>query len=520
MFLKAKMIKTTIHRNRHVNWLIRRSLNNKEVASSKKGAVIVYTGKYTGRSPKDKFIVDTSDIHLRIDWKNNQSLSVENYERLRKKTINYLNSKKELYVFDGFVGADEQYKLHVRIVTEYAYQALFSNHLLRRPTNEELKKHRPQLTIYSAPNCQADPKKEGTNSEAFVVLNLEKMTVLIGGTKYSGEIKKSIFSIMNILLPAKNVLPMHCSANVGKDGKTALFFGLSGTGKTTLSADPKRQLIGDDEHGWSKNGVFNFEGGCYAKCVHLKKENEPQIWNAIRHQSLLENVIIRPDGEFDFDDISLTENTRVCYPVEFIENAILSGVGKHPSNILFLTADAFGILPPVAKLDVNGAMYHFMSGYTCKLAGTERGITEPKATFSAFFGGPFMALKPIVYANLLKQYLQKYKTKVYLVNTGWSGGPYGVGHRISIKDTRAIVTSILDGKIGKNKFRHDPLFNLNVPISMPEVNQEILNPRNLWHNKKDYDDKAKNLALLFTNNFKKFSRVPREIMKAGPKYVI
>lgn len=505
------------YRNPHVDWLIEHSLKKKEVVRAKNGALIVYTGKYTGRSPKDKFIVDTASVHNKIDWGPvNQPISEQIFDRLYKKINSHLSKQKDLYIFDGFVGADETYKLHVRVASEFAYQVLFATHLLRRPTPEELKSHIPQLTILSAPNCLADPKIDGTNSEVFIVLNMDKMVVLIGGTKYSGEIKKSIFSTMNILLPQKKVLPMHCSANMGSDGSTALFFGLSGTGKTTLSADPKRKLIGDDEHGWSKNGIFNFEGGCYAKCIHLKKENEPQIWNAIRHQSLLENVVLKPNGELDFDDKRFTENTRAVYPVEFIENAVLSGVGGHPKYVIFLTADAFGVLPPVSRLSINQAMFHFMSGYTSKLAGTERGITEPKATFSAFFGGPFMALKPLVYANLLKYYLQKYKTKVYLVNTGWSGGAYGVGKRISIKDTRAIITAILEGKLDKKQCIHDGVFNLDVPTAIPEVNSKILSPRNLWKDKKAYDGKARELAKLFIENFKKFKNVPKPIINACP----
>lgn len=507
-----------VFRNLPVNELISHSLKKKEVVMAKNKALIVYTGKYTGRSPKDKFIVDTSSIHDKIDWGTvNQPISEERFEKLYKKISNYLSKRDHLYIFDGFVGADESYKLHVRVVSEFAYQALFATHLLRRPTPEELTSHSPQLTILSAPDCFADPKKDGTNSEVFIVLNMKKMIVLIGGTKYSGEIKKSIFSAMNIILPQKKVFPMHCSANMGSDRSTSLFFGLSGTGKTTLSADPKRKLIGDDEHGWSKNGIFNFEGGCYAKCIHLKKENEPQIWNAIRHQSLLENVVLKPDGELDFDDRRFTENTRAVYPVEFIENAVLSGVGGHPKYVIFLTADAFGVLPPVAKLTINQAMYHFISGYTSKLAGTERGITEPKATFSAFFGGPFMALKPFVYANLLKSYLQKYRTKVYLVNTGWSGGSYGVGKRISIKNTRSIITAILEGKLDKEKTHHDQTFNLEVPFRVPLVNKKILTPRNLWHDKNAYDSKAKELAELFIQNFKKISGIPKSIINAGPR---
>jgi len=506
-----------VHRNPHIDWLANKSLDKKEVVKTKTGALLVYTGKYTGRSPKDKFIVDTPSIHEKINWDaTNVAMTEENFEKLYKKVSSHLSNQDDLYIFDGFAGADKKYKLHVRVVSEYAYQTLFTTHLLRRPTAAELLTHTPQLTVLSAPNCFADPKTDGTNSETFIVLNMKKKIVLIGGTKYTGEIKKSIFSVMNILLPEKNVLPMHCSANVGHEGKTALFFGLSGTGKTTLSADPNRQLIGDDEHGWSENGIFNFEGGCYAKCINLKKESEPQIWGAIRHQSLLENVVIKPDGEIDFTDPHYTENTRVVYPIEFIENAVLSGVGGHPSYVIFLTADAFGVLPPVAKLSIHAAMYHFMSGYTSKLAGTERGITEPKTTFSPFFGGPFMALKPLVYANLLRDYLKKYKTKIYLVNTGWSGGVYGVGKRISIHATRAIITAILEGKLDETAYHHDDIFNLDVPKEVPLVNSQILKPRQLWRDKKEYDTVAKSLVTAFQDNFKKFKNIPDTIINAGP----
>jgi phosphoenolpyruvate carboxykinase (ATP) len=506
-----------VHRNPHIDWLTDKSLDKKEVVKTKTGALLVYTGKYTGRSPKDKFIVDTPSIHDKINWNTtNVAMTEENFEKLYQKVSSHLSNQDDLYIFDGFAGADKKYKLHVRVVSEYAYQTLFSIHLLRRPTAAELLTHMPQLTVLSAPNCFADPKTDGTTSETFIVLNMEKKIVLIGGTKYSGEIKKSIFSVMNILLPEKNVLPMHCSANVGHDGKTALFFGLSGTGKTTLSADPNRQLIGDDEHGWSENGIFNFEGGCYAKCINLKKESEPQIWGAIRHQSLLENVVIKPDGEIDFTDPHYTENTRVVYPIEFIENAILSGIGGHPSYVIFLTADAFGVLPPVAKLSIHAAMYHFMSGYTSKLAGTERGITEPKVTFSPFFGGPFMALKPLVYANLLRDYIKKYKTKIYLVNTGWSGGVYGVGKRISIHATRAIITAILEGKLDETTYHHDDVFNLDVPKEVPLVNSQILKPRQLWRDKKEYDTVAGSLVTAFQDNFKKFKNIPDTIINAGP----
>lgn len=507
----------SINRNLPALQLAQTAIELKEVTPGPNQTVVVYTGKYTGRSPKDKFIVDDSFSHDKINWgKTHQPISPDIFENLYKKMSAYLSSVNNLYIFDGFAGADEEYKIHVRVVSEYAYQALFSSHLLRQPTQQELQSHSPQLTILSAPGCLADPSTDNTNSEAFIVMNLAKNIVLIGGTKYSGEIKKSIFSFMNIMLPQKGVFPMHCSANMGHGGRTALFFGLSGTGKTTLSADPNRQLIGDDEHGWSKNGIFNFEGGCYAKCIKLHKENEPQIWNAIRDGALLENVALKENGDFDFDSSSFTENTRAAYPLSYIENAVLAGVGGHPSYIIFLTADASGVLPPVAKLDHNAAMYHFMSGYTSKLAGTERGVTEPKATFSSFFGDPFMSLKPMVYANLLDQYTATYKTNVYLVNTGWSGGAYGVGQRISIKDTRSIVTAILEGKLDNTSYRRDPIFNLEIPESVPGVNANILNPRELWQDKTAYDAKAKELANLFIENFKKFKDIPQKIVNAGP----
>src|SRR3989339_23875 len=436
-----------VYRNAKVKELIDRSLSRKETVTSKTGALVVYTGKYTGRSPKDKFIVDTPSYHEKINWGQvNQPMSEAHFNKLYKKITSHLSKAEELYIFDGVAGADKQHSLPTRIVSEFAYQALFSTHLLRQ----------------------------------------------------------------------KNVFPMHCSANIGRDGKAALFFGLSGTGKTTLSADPNRYLIGDDEHGWSENGIFNFEGGCYAKCINLKKESEPQIWGAIRHGSMLENVVLNKDGVPDFTDASLTENTRVVYPIEYIENAVIDGVGPHPTNILFLTADATGTLPPVAKLNVNQAVYYFLSGYTSKLAGTERGIKDPVATFSAFFGGPFMALKPLVYADLLKTYIKKYKVNVYLVNTGWQGGAYGVGKRISIKDTRAIVTGILEGNLGEEKYRDDKFFNLKIPLHVKGVDSKILDPKAMWKDKQAYDVKAKELVLKFIENFKKFGEIPKPIINAGP----
>lgn len=507
----------SVHRNLPIDTLVSHALAKKEVVSSKTGAVVVYTGKYTGRSPNDKFIVDTSLAHDLVDWgKVNMPISQKHFDRLYKKMSSYLSALDQLYIFDGFAGADEKYKLHVRVVSEYAYQSLFMQHLLRRPTPDELKTHIPTFTVLCAPGCVSDPATDGTNSEAFIILNFEKMFVMIGGTKYAGEMKKSIFTVLNYLLPLQGVLPMHSSANIGKDGTSALFFGLSGTGKTTLSADPDRMLIGDDEHGWSENGLFNFEGGCYAKCINLKKTSEPLIWNAIRDGALVENVVLKKDGSFDFTDDSITENTRVGFPIHYIEDTVVSGVGPHPKTVIFLTADAFGVLPPVARLDIDASVYHFLSGYTSKLAGTERGITTPKATFSAYFGAPFMPLKPKVYADLLKKYLKKYKSDVYLINTGWIGGGYGVGKRISIEDTRKIVTAVLNKKIAKN-YRHDTTFNLDVPKKVPGIEASLLNPRNLWKDKKAYDTKAKELAGLFLANFTKYSDIPKSVIKAGPQ---
>lgn len=506
----------TVHRNLSPDALVSHAVKKKEAVLSKSGAVVVYTGKYTGRSPNDKFIVDTPLVHDQIDWgKVNMPISQQHFKKLYKKMSAYLSALDHLYIFDGFAGADEKYKLHVRVVSEYAYQSLFMQHLLRRPTPEELKTHTPTFTVLCAPGCVADPATDGTNSEAFIILNVEKMFVMIGGTKYAGEMKKSIFTVLNYLLPLQGVLPMHSSANIGKDKTSALFFGLSGTGKTTLSADPDRMLIGDDEHGWSENGIFNFEGGCYAKCINLKKTSEPLIWNAIRDGALVENVVLKKDGSFDFTDDSITENTRVGFPIHYIEDTVVSGVGPHPKTVIFLTADAFGVLPPIARLDNDSAIYHFLSGYTSKLAGTERGVIEPKVTFSAYFGAPFMPLKPNVYGSLLKKYLKKYKSKVYLINTGWIGGPYGVGKRISIEDTRKIVTAALEDKI-PNIFRHDKVFNLSVPKRVPGIKASLLTPRNLWKDKKAYDEKAKELANLFVENFKKYKDIPRRVIKAGP----
>lgn len=507
-----------IHRNLSVPQLVSASLKNNEGVLSSTGALVVNTGKYTGRSPDDKFIVDTPAVHNDIAWgKVNVPISKEKFDGIYRRMTAYLQNR-EIYIFDGFAGADETNKLSFRIVNELASQNLFIHQLLIRPNAEQLESFSPDYTIIAAPGFQCIPEIDGTHSEAAIIIDYENHIVLIAGSRYSGEIKKSVFSVMNFVLPKKGVLPMHCSANIGKDGDTALFFGLSGTGKTTLSADPDRMLIGDDEHGWSNTGIFNFEGGCYAKCINLSRENEPQIWDAIKFGALVENVVIDPEtGVLDFNDGSLTENTRVGYPVDYIPNAAIPGIGGIPNTVIFLTADAFGVLPPVAKLDKNMAMYHFVSGYTSKLAGTERGITEPQATFSTCFGAPFLPLDPSIYAEMLGEKIEKTGANVYLVNTGWSGGKYGVGKRISLKYTRAMVSAILSGELEKSEFVLDPVFNVYVPKSCPNVPSEILSPKNTWADAAEYDKVADDLVKRFEANFAKYTNMSTEIVNAGPK---
>ena len=506
------------YRNLSPAELVEFALKRGEGKLSNTGAFVVKTGKYTGRSPDDKFVVDSPAVHDDIAWgKINVPMTEEVFNRIYDKMVAYLQNR-ELFIFDGFAGADPKYRMGFRVINEMASQNLFIHQLLIRPTEEELKNFSEDFTIIAAPGFKCIPEVDGTHSEAAILVNYEKRLVLIAGSQYSGEIKKSVFSVMNYFLPKKNVFPMHCSANLGKDGDTALFFGLSGTGKTTLSADPDRILIGDDEHGWSDDGVFNFEGGCYAKCINLSEENEPQIWNAIRFGSLVENVVMDDETrEFDFDDGSLTENTRVGYPVDFIPNAAIPGVGNQPKTVIFLTADAFGVLPPIAKLDKNMAMYHFVSGYTSKLAGTERGITEPQTTFSTCFGAPFLPLDPSVYAEMLGKKVEETDANVYLINTGWSGGPYGVGKRMSIKYTRAMVTAALTGALENVKFDLDPIFNVYIPTECPNVPAEVLNPRNTWADKDAYDKAAKDLAARFVKNFTKYDHMSKEIVEAGPK---
>jgi phosphoenolpyruvate carboxykinase (ATP) len=515
--LRLENLGAKVHRNLNVGKLVEYALKNEGATLTESGALSINTGKYTGRSPSDRFIVDSPSVHDKINWgKVNVPISEEVFEKLYQRIKDYLN-KKEVYVFDGFVGADKNYRMPIRVINELAYQNLFSQQLFIKPQEEELNKFLPEFTVVVAPGCVANPEIDGTNSEAYIILNLEKKTVIIGGTKYCGEIKKSIFTVMNYILPLKGVMPMHCSANLGKAGDVALFFGLSGTGKTTLSADDNRMLIGDDEHGWTNDGVFNFEGGCYAKCIRLSKENEPQIWKAIKFGTVVENVVVDETGKPDYDSEEYTENTRAGYPVTYIDNALECGTGGNPSTIVFLTADATGVLPPISKLTKEQAMYHFMAGYTSKLAGTERGIVEPTATFSTCFGAPFMPLSPQTYAELLGKKIDKHDVKVYLVNTGWSGGGYGVGKRMKLAYTRAMVNSAIEGKLDDVQYETDLIFNLAIPKECPEVPSEVLNPSNVWIDKEAYSKAAKKLASDFVDNFKKFKDVSQDIINAGPK---
>jgi phosphoenolpyruvate carboxykinase (ATP) len=509
---------TKVHRNLSVANLVDIAVQKNEGMVTSTGSLSVKTGKYTGRSPDDRYIIYDDETHENVDWgKINHQFPTGIFDKILDKMRKFIEGK-EIFVFDGFVGADKENRLSIRIITDHAWQSLFARQLFVRPSAEELESHEPEFTVICLNDFEAIPEVDGTNSNIFILINLSKKIVLIGGTSYAGEIKKSIFSVMNYLLPKRGVFPMHCSANIGKDGDTALFFGLSGTGKTSLSADQDRMLIGDDEHGWSDKGIFNFEGGCYAKCINLKKESEPQIWNAIKSGAVLENVVIdKQDLKPNFDDSTITENTRAAYPLDYIPGAVIPSLGGHPKVIIFLTADALGVLPPVSKLTKEGAMFHFMSGYTSKLAGTERGIKEPNAVFSECFAAPFMPRPASVYAKMLGEKIKKHNTVVYLVNTGWSGGPYGVGKRIPIKYSRAMVTAALTGALDIVKYRHDDLFNLDVPTECPGVPSEILDPKNTWEEKDSYDLSAKKLAQMFIENFEKFKNVLPEIRQAGPK---
>ena len=494
------------------------ALSRSEGVLASNEALVVSTGKFTGRSPKDKFIVRAPESEKNVWWGTvNRDISQEHFEKLYKKMVAAMN-EKELYVADLFAGADPTYRLPIRVINEYAWHNLFCHQLFIRPNPAELAEHRPQFTIIDMPSVKADPATDGTTSSTFIILNLEKGLILIGGTEYAGEMKKSIFTTLNYLLPLQGVMPMHCSANIGPKGDTAIFFGLSGTGKTTLSADPLRKLIGDDEHGWSDRGVFNFEGGCYAKCIKLSKEQEPQIWAAIKRGSVLENVVLDKDGVPDYNDTSKTENTRAAYPLNFISNSVEPSLGGHPKNIILLTADAFGVLPPISRLTKEQALYHFISGYTAKLAGTERGVTEPEPNFSTCYGAPFMVHHPNVYADLLGKKIDQHEVKCWLVNTGWTGGGYGEGKRMNLPFTRAMVNAALAGELDHVKTIEDPIFGLHIPVSVPNVPNEILNPRDTWVDKSEYDREAKELASKFVENFKKYEAGTAEaIRNAGPK---
>jgi phosphoenolpyruvate carboxykinase (ATP) len=505
------------NRNLSVAELMEESVRRQETVLTHEGALRATTGAFTGRSPKDKYIVADPAVKAFIDWNSiNQPMEPAQFTQILQLVQTYLKGK-ELFLFDGFVGAVSNYRLPIRVINEYAWHNLFAHQLFIRPTVAELKTHSAKFTVISVPNLKIDPKTNGTRSETVIALSFERKLVIITGTHYAGEMKKSIFSVMNYLLPDQGVLPMHCSANQGKEGDVALFFGLSGTGKTTLSADPERYLIGDDEHGWSDQGVFNFEGGCYAKCIGLSKEREPQIWDAIRFGTVLENVVLDENRQPDFKDSSLTENTRAAYPIDYIPDAIIPGVAGHPNVILFLTADAFGVLPPISNLNSAQAMYHFLSGYTSKLAGTERGVTEPQATFSACFGAPFLPRPAHVYAEMLGEKITKYGVQVYLVNTGWTGGSAGIGERMNLHYTRAMVTAAINGSLRQVGHTIHPIFGLSMPTQCPGVPAHLLHPRNTWDNKAAYDQKAKELADRFQQHFAKFTHVPAAIRRAGPK---
>jgi phosphoenolpyruvate carboxykinase (ATP) len=484
------------------------------------GPLVVRTGVFTGRSPNDKFVVDEPSSREHIWWgPANRPIGEDSFAELHRRMASYLHGK-DIYVQDLYCGADPEYRMPIRIITQYAWHSLFARNLFIQPSPPELAVHEPQFVVIDCPGFHAYAETDKTNSDVFILVNFAKRMVLIGGTEYAGEIKKSIFTAMNYYLPFKNVLPMHCSANYGPAGDTALFFGLSGTGKTTLSADSSRTLIGDDEHGWSDSGVFNFEGGCYAKVIRLSPEGEPEIYAATRRfGTVLENVGIDTHSRrLDLDDYSLTENTRAAYPITHIPNATRSGRGGHPKNVVFLTADAFGVLPPVARLTPEQTMYHFISGYTAKVAGTERGVTEPKATFSACFGAPFMAQHPDVYSRLLGEKIVKHDVACWLINTGWTGGPYGVGQRIKLSYTRAMINSALNGDLDAVDYTRDPLFGLQVPARCPGVPHEVLQPRETWLDKEAYDLQARELAGMFVENFKRFeSQVAEQIREAGPR---
>jgi len=517
-----------ICRNAPVELLIETALHRNEGKLGRNGALMVDTGKYTGRSPKDRFIVDEPSTSKNVWWGSvNQKTTEKVFDNLYEKVIEYYNQDsncENTFIFDGFCGSDPDTSLPVRIIAKKAWQALFVNNMFIRPVAGQLENFKPEFTVINAcPVIDKDWKNHGLNSETFIIFNLERGIAIIGGSEYGGEMKKGLFSVMNYYLPLKSILTMHCAANVDRSAENcALFFGLSGTGKTTLSTDPDRLLIGDDEHGWSENGIFNLEGGCYAKAINLSKEAEPEIWNAMKHGAILENVVFSDKTRVvDFADGSKTENTRICYPLDHIDSSVFAtgkpSISGHPNTILFLSCDAYGVLPPVSRLTPDQAMYHFISGYTAKVAGTERGVTEPQATFSPCFGGPFLTLHPLVYAKLLKNKMEKYNTHVYLVNTGWSGGTAATGaRRIALKDTRRIVTSIISGEIEKCNFQKEPVFGLEIPTHFDGLDNSILNPRNTWEKGGDYDNNAEILTAKFKANFIQYQNEYPSLVSAGP----
>ena len=518
-----------VHRNLSIKELVNDIVDNGEGLIGLRGAAMVDTGIYTGRSPKDKYIVDEPSSNKDIWWGPvNQRISEDIFDKLYKKVTDFYNSNDQTktYVFDGFAGADPKYSLNVRIIAKKAWQAHFVHNMFIRPKNGELDGFLPGFTIINASDVKNEDFKElGMHSETFIIFHMSKRIAIIGGTEYGGEMKKGIFSVLHYLLPKKGVLSMHCSGNVGDDkSDAAIFFGLSGTGKTTLSTDPIRPLIGDDEHGWSNDGIFNFEGGCYAKVINLNPDEEPEIYNAIRKGALLENVVYDEDSlEIDFDDGSKTENTRVSYPLDHIENSIsgkgMPSVAGHPKKIIFLTCDAYGVLPPVARLTPQQAMYHFISGYTAKVAGTERGITEPTATFSPCFGGPFLTLHPLRYAKLLKEKMQEFEVSVYLVNTGWVGSSAQSGaKRFSLPKTRKILDAILNGEIEETDFERDHYFGFQIPISLSDIESSLLNPSKAWSDLEQYHDSARDLVKKFQDNYEKYDLGDDMIRNAGPQY--
>ena len=511
----------TVHWNLTIPELVETAVRRGEGVLAANGPIVCSTGQHTGRSPNDKFVVREPSSADHVAWgKVNRPIEEAAFDRLHQRMLKYLEGR-ELYALDCYAGADPAYRLNVRVINELAWHNLFARHMFIPVTDAAAQAaHQPDFTVIDIPSFTADPAVDGTNSEVFILLNFAKKVVLIGGTSYAGEMKKSIFTVMNYLLPLRDTMPMHCSANIGKDGDTALFFGLSGTGKTTLSADPERNLIGDDEHGWSKNGTFNFEGGCYAKVINLSPEQEPDIYRATQmFGTILENVVLDDQTrKVRFDDQSITENTRASYPLHYIPNHVPDGRGGHPKNIVFLSADAFGVLPPVAKLTREQAMYYFLSGYTAKVAGTERGVTEPQATFSSCFGAVFLVWHPWKYAEMLGRLIDEHAPDVWLVNTGWTGGGYGVGNRMKLPHTRAMVRAILDGTLTGARTNVDPIFGLAVPAEIKDVPVDILTPRSTWKDKAAYDAQATKLAGMFRNNFERFGALVSDaVKKAGPQ---